>query len=266
MLARVTYLFIGAFWITMNVLLWRAEYGRNAGEMPVPTELVWRKLLTAPDVSPLTIYQHGRRIGFCQFSTGVEQAMAALDENTVPAEGVATQGGYQIHANGNLSLGAVTNRVRFDGRVEFSSTRVWRELNLKVTTWNAGVDIHSVAAERTIHFKITSEGENFDNVLSFADLQNPAALLRALGADAGGFADFLDLPAASASPSPLADTIQWQAHRDRLLIGREPVTAYCLETSAFDHPIVIYVGSLGEILRIEMPGGLTAVLEEWNRL
>ena len=93
--------------------------------------------------SALTIYQDRRRAGFCEVSTSVEQAMAALDENTVPPEGLAAQSGYQIHFNGNLSFGAITNRVRFDGRLQFSSARAWRELNLKVSTSDAVADIHS---------------------------------------------------------------------------------------------------------------------------
>jgi len=258
MLPRVSFFLIAVFWVTMNTLLWRAEYGSHGGEVSVPVDLVWRKILTAPDVSALTIYQDGRRAGFCQFSTSIEQAMAALDENTVPPEGLAAQSGYQIHINGNLSLGAFTNRVRFDGRMQFTSTRAWREFNLKVSTGDGTVDIHSVATEQTVRFKITSEGMNFDRVLSFADLQNPNTLLRGLGS---GLADALDLPVLPSSPTAVTDTIKWEAHRDRVIVGHEPMTAYRLETRVLDHPIVLYVSTLGEILRAELPGGTTAVLD-----
>jgi len=262
MVPRVTFFLVAAFWVTMNVLLWRAEYGSHGGEISVPVDLVWRKILTAPDISSLTIYQDRRRAGFCQFSTSVEQAMAALDENTVPPEGLAAQSGYQIHFNGNMSFGAITNRARFDGRLLFSSARVWRELNFRVSTRDAAVDIHSVAAEQTMRFKITSDGVNFERVLSFADLQNPNALLRALG---GGLTDELGLPDMPSSPAAAAGTVKWEAHRDRVTIGHEQVTAYRLETSVLDHPVVIYVSSLGEILRVELPGGVTALLDEWNK-
>jgi len=266
MVPRITIFFIAAFWVTMNVLLWRAEYGSPGGEISVPEHLVWRKILTAPDVSALTIYQDRRRAGFCEVSTSVEQAMAALDENTVPPEGLATQSGYQIHFNGNLSFGAITNRVRFDGRLQFSSARAWRELNLKVSSWDAVVELHSVAAEQTVRLKFTSEGATLDRVLSFADLQNPNALLRALGGGLGsGLIDELDLPMMPSSTAAVADTIKWEAYRDRIMIGHEPVTAYRLETRVLDHPIVLYVSSLGEILRAELPGGVTAVLDGWNK-
>ena len=48
-------------------------------------------------------------------------------------------------------------------------------------------------------------------------------------------------------------------------MGREPVSAYRLETRVLDHPVVIDVSTLGEILRIELPGGLTATLDEWSK-
>ena len=267
MVPRVLFLLIAAFWVTMNVLLWRAEYSPHGGDTPVPVDLVWRKILTAPDVSALAIYQDGRRVGFCQFSTSVEQAMAALDEDAVPAEGLATQSGYQIHFNGNLNPGAITNRVRFDGRLQCSSARAWRELNLKVSTRDAVLELHSVAAERTVHFRITSDGVNFEQVLSFADLQNPDAWLRTLSSGVGGcsLAYELNLPVVPASPAALGDTVKWEAYRSRMMIAHEPVTAYRLETQVLGQSMVLYVSSLGEILRAELPGGVTAALDQWNK-
>jgi len=44
-------------------------------------DLVWRKILTAPDASSMNIYEDGERSGFCEFSTSVEMEMAKLDED-----------------------------------------------------------------------------------------------------------------------------------------------------------------------------------------
>jgi hypothetical protein len=77
--------------------------------------------------------------------------------------------------------------------------------------------------------------------------------------------DELDLPGLPSPPAAVAELVKWEAHRDRLIIGHEPVTAYRLETRVLDHPIVIYTSSLGEILRVELPGGMTAVLDQWNK-
>jgi len=263
MIPRVTFLSIAAFWIAMNVLLWRAEYGSRGSGIPVPADLVWRKVLTAPDTSSLTVYQDGQKTGFCEFSTSVEQAMAALDEDKPPPEGIVARAGYQIRFDGNLSVGEYANRFNFDGRIQFSPSRAWRELNLKLSAHGAAVEIHSAATNQTVHLKVTGDGAVIERDFTFADLQNPNTLLRIFAGNfGGGLLGDLDLPAIPQSPGALAGSLRWEAHHDRLMVGREPVSAYRLEARVLDYPIVIYVSTLGEILRAELPGGMTAVLDQ----
>jgi hypothetical protein len=100
MIPRLTFLSIAAFWVAMNILLWRSEYGSRGSGIPVPVDLVWRKVLTAPDTSSLTVYQDGQKTGFCEFSTSVEQAMSVLDEDNPPPEGIVARAGYQIRFDG----------------------------------------------------------------------------------------------------------------------------------------------------------------------
>ena len=266
MFTRATYIAIAMFWVTMNILLWRAEYGSHGSDSPVPVALVWRKILTAPDASSLSIYQDGERSGFCEFSTSVETEMAKLDEDKPPPEGVITRAGYQIRLNGNTSLGDFTNRVRFDGRFSFTSSRKWRDLNLKLSSHTAAIEIHSVATNQTVQLKITNEGGVIEREIPFADLADPNAVLRDFtGNFGGGFLAALDLPALPQEPVMLSQPVHWEAHRDRLKIGNEPVTVYRLETHMLDYSIVIYASTLGEILRVELPGGLTATLDEWSK-
>jgi hypothetical protein len=266
MIPRLTFFFIAAFWVTMNVLLWRAEYGAHGGEISVPVELVWRKILTAPDASSLNVFQDGQRTGFCEFSTGVGTEMAELDENSPPPEGIAAHAGYKIQMNGNVGIGEFTNRVHFNGQLQFSSAREWRELNLKVSSRLGTVEIHSLATNQTVHLKITSDGATIERDLKFADLQNPNALLRAFAGDfGGGFLGRFDLPGVPQNSAALAQNIRWEAHRDRLMIGREPVSVYRLETQVLQNKIVIYVSTLGEILRVKLPGGITATLDAWGK-
>jgi hypothetical protein len=266
MVSRLTFFFIAVFWVAMNVLLWRAEYGSHGGGDPVPASLVWRKILTAPDASSLSVYQNGERSGFCEFFTSVETEMAKLDEDKPPPEGVVARAGYQVRLNGNTRLGDFTNRLRFDGRLNFSSDRQWRELNLKLSLHTMSVEIHSFATNQTVHLKITSDGSVIDSDIAFADLEDPNALLREfIGNLGGGLVNALDLPVLPQGSAALAQNIHWEAHRDRLKIGNEPVSVYRLETRVLDHPIVIYVSTLGEILRVELPDGLTATLDEWSK-
>ena len=48
-------------------------------------------------------------------------------------------------------------------------------------------------------------------------------------------------------------------------IGSEPVAVYRLETHVLGYSIIIYASTLGEILRVELPGDLTATLDEWTK-
>jgi hypothetical protein len=267
MISRGAFFLVAAFWVAMNVLLWRAEYGSRDGGIPVPLDLVCRKILTAPDPSSLSVYQDGKKMGFCAFSTSIEQEMAELDENNPPPEGLVAHAGYQIRLDGNVAFGDFTNRVRFDARVKFSPDREWRELNLKCSAQSATVEIHSLATNQTVSVQITSDdGSFFTNDYTFTELQNPNTLLHALADySGGGFLGGLDLPMGPLASAPLAQSIHWESSRVRLMIGREAVSAYRLETRVLAYPVVIHVSTLGEILRADLPGGFTATLDEWSK-
>ena len=268
MIPRIVFILVAAFWVAMNVLLWRAEYGSRDGGIPVPLDLVCRKILTAPDASSMSVYQDGRRLGFCEFSTSIEQEMAKLDEDNPPPEGLVASAGYQIRLAGNVAFGDFTNRLKFDGRVKFSPRREWRELNLKISTHFAAVEIYSLAASQTASVEMTNvDGLSFSRVFTFAELQNPNTLLRALDQNfgGGGLLSGLDLPFAAQNATALAQSIPWEARRIRLMVGREPVSAYRLETRMLGQPIVILVSTLGEVLRADLPGGITATLDEWSK-
>ena len=248
----------------MNVLLWRAEYGPRGGGVPVPADLVWRKILTAPDISSLSIFQNGRRAGFCEFTTGVGQEMAQVDEDKPPPEGFAALAGYQIRLSGNVFVDSFTNQSKFDARVGFTSNRDWRELTLKFSSRFATVKIHSVATNQNVSVEINTEDTSFSRVFAFTDLQKPDFLLHAFAGDFSnpptpGFG-LLGLPRTSS----LAGSIKWEATRDRLMIGREPVSAYRLQTRVLNLPVVIYTSTLGEIMRVELPAGITATVDEWS--
>lgn len=263
-MARLTFLCIVAFWVTMNIILWRGEYGALGGDTPVPFELVWRKILTAPDASSLSVYQNRERMGYAEFSTSVGQSMAALDEDKLPPDGLVKKAGYQVHLAGNVALGDFTNRVKFDGRVMFDSMRHWKEFNLKITARMAVVELHSVETNQTVHIKISGDTVALERDFTFADLQNPSTIVRAF---AGNFADALfgpmDLP--DIIPADQAQKITWDARRTRVRIGTEAVPVYRLETTALGHTVVVDVSTLGEILRVDLPGDISARIDEWSK-
>ena len=260
--ARLTFLAISAFWLTMNVLLWRAEYGSHGEETPVPLNLVWQKILTAPDASSLTVFQKGERMGYCEVSTGIGREMAAVDADRPPPEGIVRQAGYGIHLAGNVALGDFTNRIKFDGRIEFVRPGEWRELNLKIFSRDLLVEIRSLAANRSAHVRILADGAVLERDVSFADLQDPVALIRALAGNAADpLLDAVELPdfAAAAAQRP-----EWRAVRTRVRIGSEAVPIYRLETGALGQSVTVDVSPAGEVLRVRLPGGYVARIDEWT--
>ena len=263
MVTRLTLFILAGVCVVMNVLVWRAEYGDRENDFPVPEALVWRKIMTAPEASELNVFQNGKRTGFCEFSTSVVQEMAQMDETKPPPEGMINRAGYQVRLSGNASLGDFTNRIKFEGHLEFSPSRAWRSLTLRILTHGLAVELGSVATNQNVQLTISRDGEAVQRTLSFADLQDPNRLLRAVAGDwAGGMLGGLDLPLV---PGATGGEIHWQAFRSRLRFGHEWVPVYRLETRVLDRPIVIIASTLGDILRVDLPGNVVASLDEWNK-
>jgi hypothetical protein len=88
-----------------------------------------------------------------------------------------------------------------------------------------------------------------------------------LRAFTGNFADALlgtmDLPDFMSGSG--GQKIEWVARRTRLKIGTEFVPVYRLETSMLGRSIAVDVSTLGEILRVQMPGNVTAIIDELNK-
>src|SRR5437773_5568581 len=91
MFSRLVFLAITVFWVAMTILLWRSEYmGKEGVGTSAPIEMVWQKILTAPDNSSLEITHHGQKIGYCRWAAIVGQDPASSKTNVdeVPPEGM----------------------------------------------------------------------------------------------------------------------------------------------------------------------------------
>ena len=261
--ARLTLLAITVFWVTMNVLLWRSEYGSHSDDFPVPLVLVWNRILSAPEVSSLSVFQNHERMGYCELATGVGQQLATLDEDRPPPEGFVAKAGSLLHLTGNIGLGDFTNRFKFDVRLQFDHQRQWQELAARITSRQAVLEVHSRAASQAIEFRVVSDGEVVERRLTLAELQNPGALLRAL---AGPAADLLPdgfgLPGLGAAIGP---GLHWEARRTRLHVGSQLVPVYRLQTSLLGRDVTVDVSTLGEILRVDFAGEILAQIDELER-
>lgn len=267
MIYRGVLILLTGFWVTMNVLLWRAEYGQpDPAGSALPADLVWHKILTAPDSSSLTIYHHRKKVGFCHWITSIGEDLSRAKEEDVAPEGmVGRVVGYRIQLEGNLALSAeVANRLRFDGSLKLDRDRLWQEVLLRINLRPGSWEIHSVAAEQTVQLKAEEGDAAFNQVFKFSELTNPGELARQFGDPfALGWMSALGFSGQWPAGSKASLGLKWEARHDSLRIGHSAVRAYRLEARLLERfGVVIFVSRVGELLRVELPDEVVLVNDQ----
>lgn len=251
---------LGIFWAGMNVLLWRAEFGRDtlfAGDVPV--EVVWQKVLTAQDSSPLEIRQRGRRIGFCRWTTTIEEAPPTEPVGAGPEGLVRKLIGYKIELDGNAALGELPDRLRFDAeaRLDLNHNLTWVRVWLGLVS--AGVEILASAADESVRLSLDDgSGMVTTRTFKFAQFRDPALLGEQLFGSALSEPSLLGmlLPGLD-NARALAAEFTCRAQNDWLRIGQATIRAYKVEVQLPNRrKAIVYVSRVGEILRVELPGEL----------
>ena len=117
-------LLAGGFWLIMNLLLWRSEYGAGVSGNPLPVEKVLSRILETPDPSELDIYLGNEKKGSCRWMVvqlGEEGMVAAENdrEGDVDLEAAEMAGliqdihAYAISLDGQLQWEDQPRRIRF---------------------------------------------------------------------------------------------------------------------------------------------------------
>ena len=260
MFARALLVVLTAFWLTMNVLLWRAEYGGRPGlGSTVPVRVVWEKILTAPDSSSLTIFHKGKKIGFCHWITSVGEDLAKMSASETPPEGMVRRiVNYHLELDGDLTLADVGDRLRFDSHLNLGSDRQWQELDLRLNLRPSSWEVRSLAAEQTVRVSWQDEAQKFNRVLSFTELENPGALLQEFGGPfAAGLLAGVGLTATPDGAALQTLGLQWEARHESIKLGHSPIKTYRLQARLLDRfAVVVFVSRVGEILRVELPDGI----------
>ena len=132
MARKLSFALITLFWITMNALLWRAEFvGKEIGAA-TPVSLIWQKILTSPDDSGLAVNYAGERVGYVRWAPNIGEEIATgktANENTEIEGRVKKLTGYTIHADGNFILPEGAGRIRFDLDAKFSTDNASLSVN-----------------------------------------------------------------------------------------------------------------------------------------
>jgi hypothetical protein len=260
MFSRIALLAITVFWVTMNYLLWRSEFGRTNHEgSRVPVAVVWKKILSAPDSSTLEIRHHGKKIGDCSLSSKISEDLSAatLDPTAPPTpDAKAKSSSYRIHLDGSIALEGMASRLRFDCYLKLNTNQTWQEFGARMTLRPDVWELRAVAGEQAIHLRSDDEQGKSERVVKLADLQDPEAILREL--DAPASLKFLGLSgllsASGKGGTPMSLGLAWEAHDDRFEISHTSVRVYRLKAKLLDRfGIVVVVNRVGEVLRVELP-------------
>jgi hypothetical protein len=253
-------LLVTAFFVMMNVLLWRSEFrGRHFG-VSVPAETVWEKILTAPDPSDLSIRYHGKKIGVCHWSPSMEHERSQIISEDLPPEGmIGEPSSYSIDATGNVLVDEAT-RVRFNFDLSLSTNQAWQQFGIRITLRPSVWELKASAVEQSLRLYIDDGQERSEKKFTFDDLRNPEKVLRELGGPLlpAALAPF-GLSRVGPQSTPFLG-LKWEARYDRLQIGEDWMRVYRLQASLFDRfQAVIFVSPVGEILRVELPDQLLLV-------
>ena len=254
MLSRVGFPLIALFWIVMNVLLWRSEFGgRSELGNALPTSVVLEKILTAPDDSALEIFHRGQKIGYCRWRANVGEALATgkIGTEEYEPEGMIRRlSGYTVSLEGNFLLEAPGSRLSFQLHGDFTTGHVWRDLLLRASSRPRAWEIQTIRAEESLSFTFEEDDMKFQRKFKFAELRDPGKLVRELGYPVPP----LLLNQWSQAPKSIALGLAWEARNDWLTVGHSKVRVYRLQAKLLDrYQAVILVSRAGEILRAELP-------------
>ena len=262
MLHRLAFVSILLFWILMNALLWRSEFkGRNDLDSAVPVEMVWKKILTAPDDSALEVSAGERRIGYCRWRANVGEELATgktPTEESQPEGMIENLSGYTIDLDGNLIGLESGRRMRFEAHAGFTAANRLKDFTVRFTVRPRTLEIQGSAASADLTVRYEDGGEKWERHLRPSEITEPASWAGALGVP---FAENFGL-----AGNPLlglknvALGLQWTARKDWLEIGRSKVGVYRLQAPLLDkYEAVVIVSRVGEILRVELPNGVLLV-------
>jgi len=262
MSARLVFPIITLFWVTMNVLLWRAEFGGgNEPGSPVSAEVVWEKMLDAPDDSTLEISWNGKKIGYCRWVPSIdeESARGKTTAGKINLEGrIRRVSGYVIDVEGNVVVGQPATRMRFTARLRFSSDHTWQEVSLRAVHRPVSFEIHSAAVDKTLSLKYEGSDDKWSRTFTYEELSHPQTLLEEFaGPAASVLLSFVSGTPAADSLRNMKSGLNWEARSDTLKIGHASVKVYRLQARLLDrYQAIVTISRSGELMRVDLPDGI----------
>ena len=248
------------FWATMMAQLWRAEYGGGGlTGTPVPPEIVWKKLLTSPDPSAMTILGSGEKLGRCLIiatvGEGDLEALEAEEAEEGPVGRIRELTGYSLKLQGSLQLPESQQLVRFDATLDMTPSREWVTLSGSIHARPVSLELEAVRDRESVWVKFDNGQNERETLLDFDSLKDPATVVGELTGlqlplMMNGLLPLPEVRSAQVAATPL----EWTAHTDAIDIRNAKARVYRLETRIMGlYPVSIFISRAGEVMRVQLP-------------
>lgn len=266
---------IAAFWAVMMFFLIRSEFGFGTGGTSgsLSPEVIWEKMLTAQDTSALEILFRGKKVGMCRWASGVthDDAPKNSTEESLAGEGrVERLTGYTVELDGNVSIAALTNTLRFSTSGDFGTNLNWSQWEVHLTLKPVELTLSGQAGTGGFAVNFTDGIQSIQRSFNREQLRSPETLLRELPLPmqlliAGQVKSAMS--ANGISTNAATSAIRWTAGFDWMDLGHGSLRVYRLRGKLGDNlQIKIWVSRAGEILRAELPFQIVIVNNELPRL
>jgi hypothetical protein len=264
MIKYASFAVIVLFWVAMNGLLWRSEFGSGSKlAAAVPASLVWEKILTSPDDSALSINQDGKRLGYVRIRPRVNDstATAQVESENEPEGMVRKVSEYSLATEGSMMSEVIGRSIRFETDFTVGTDLSWNRFRAAAFMRPSRWEVKANAVERELWLQSSDGDSEWIHRFDLDELRNPQRLLAQVDSPiaAALLPQFLT-PLANTNSPAVSLGLKWEARYEWLRIGQSRVRIYRLEARLLDrHRITVLVSRVGEILRIEFPGEIKLI-------
>jgi len=255
MIKNVSFIAIAIFWVWMNARLWHSEFGtgQDAGN-EVPVDLVWEKILTAPDDSFMEINYAGKKIGYLRWRPNVGEETATGKVMIDEVEGVVRKRAYYtVEVESNFLSQEAGRRLKVDALMTFSTNFTWQDFTIGLGSRPVALQIRGSAGTNALFLKVNDGKRDFQTKFTAGDLQQLSPMLKDV--DLPLISNFLPQTSTNELGKKLDLGLSWKARQEWVTIGGSRVRTYRLTTTLLqEFEIAVLVSKVGEILKVRLPG------------
>jgi len=255
MISRAFLVVVTVFWVAMNLLLWRAEFGLGRGTLSeIPLDTVLDRVLNAPDPSVLVVRHRGQSLGLLRWIPAVVESSPVDAETSSAPEGMVEASGYSLDADLNLNGGTPSERWRLLAHVELDTNHVWKDLSLQLFQRPAAWKITAKAGENRIRLRYEEGRNSWEQWFTMQDLRQAGSLL---GPYTALLPEALTTGLRGMDPGRWREALRWEARNDWMPVGRNRVRVFRVEATLLNqYHATIQISRAGELLQIRLPDQL----------